>query len=186
MNGLNGLAAVSATCDTLDTYTANANANRKVTGLYDYYLVTATWSGGSLQSVQVNTLETAASSPLSANDPCQSSAVAKQSAVVNISSATTTELVAASAGLRVYVCGFYASAAGTSPTMVFEYGTKSSTACDTGATALTGTIAASTTIPLELASGLTNFATPQGKELCALSAGTGPNFQGVLTYVQAP
>jgi hypothetical protein len=182
-NGLNGLAAVSATCDTLDTFTANINANRKITGLYDYFLVTATWSGGASQSVQVNTLETSASSPLSANDPCQSSAVAKQSVTVNISAAGTTQFVGISGTLSIYVCGFYASAAGTSPSLQFEYG--GGTTC-TSPTALTGVILASTTVPLELASGLTNFKAPSGTGLCGVAGGTTPNLQGVLTYVQAP
>jgi hypothetical protein len=185
-NGLNGLPAQSATCDTLDTYTTTTavSANRKITGLYDNYVVTATWSGGASQSVQVNVLATASSSPLSANDPCQSSAVAKSSTPVNISSATTTQLVAPSGNLSVYVCGFLATAAGTSPTLQFEYGTGAT--CGTGTTVLTGVMAASTTVPLEFASGLTNFKAPQAQGLCVVSGGTGPSFQGVLTFVQGP
>jgi hypothetical protein len=182
-NGLNGLQANSATCDVLDTYTANVSANRKITGLYDSYIVTATWSGGTSPTVQVNTLETSASSPLSANDPCQSSAVAKQSVTVNISAAGTTQFVGISGTLSIYVCGFYASAAGTSPSLQFEYG--GGTTC-TSPTALTGVILASTTVPLELASGLTNFKAPSGTGLCGVAGGTTPNLQGVLTYVQAP
>lgn len=182
-NGLNGLQANSATCDVLDTYTANVSANRKITGLYDSYIVTATWSGGTSPTVQVNTLETSASSPLSANDPCQSSAVAKQSVTVNISAAGTTQFVGISGTLSIYVCGFYASAAGTLPSLQFEYG--GGTTC-TSPTALTGVILASTTVPLELASGLTNFKAPSGTGLCGVAGGTTPNLQGVLTYVQAP
>lgn len=182
--GANGQPTQAATCDTLDTYTANANAVRKVNGFYDNYVVTFTFSGGTNPTLQINETGSAASSPLSPNDPCQSSAFAKQSVPVNISSATTTQLVALSAGLRIYVCGVYASAAGTSPTMQFEYGTGST--CGTGTTLLTGTIAASTTVPLALETGLTNFSAPQGNALCAISGGTGPSFQGLLTFVQAP
>jgi hypothetical protein len=42
------------TCDTLDTYTTVANANRAVAGTYDSYQVTATWTGGTAPTVVVN------------------------------------------------------------------------------------------------------------------------------------
>jgi hypothetical protein len=56
------------TCDTLDTYTGTANAVRKLTGLYDSYVVTVTTlSGGTSPTVQMNAFFTANSSPASAN-----------------------------------------------------------------------------------------------------------------------
>lgn len=45
------------TCDTLDTYTTVANANRPgspITKLYDYFVVTPSWTGGTSPSVTVN------------------------------------------------------------------------------------------------------------------------------------
>lgn len=50
------------TCDTLDTYTTVANAIRSptISKAYSYFLVKATWSGGSNVSVQVNTSITTA------------------------------------------------------------------------------------------------------------------------------
>jgi len=44
------------TCDSLDTYTTVANANRSpaLTKVYDYFAVTPSWTGGTSVSVQVN------------------------------------------------------------------------------------------------------------------------------------
>lgn len=46
----------SGTCDVLDTYTTVANSNRPINGVYDYYKVVASWTGGSTPSVRVNKL----------------------------------------------------------------------------------------------------------------------------------
>jgi len=67
--GVNGLAANNPTCDTLDTYTGNANSNRKLTGLYNSYVVTATWSGGTSPAVQINEYGTSASTPANSTPP---------------------------------------------------------------------------------------------------------------------
>jgi hypothetical protein len=50
------------TCDTLDTYTTVANAIRKptISSIYDYFTITASWTGGSSVSVKVNTAVTTA------------------------------------------------------------------------------------------------------------------------------
>jgi hypothetical protein len=44
------------TCDTLDTYTTVANANRAptISKVYDYFTVTPSWTGGASPSVLVN------------------------------------------------------------------------------------------------------------------------------------
>jgi hypothetical protein len=75
--GNNGLAANSATCDVLDVYTGTSNANRRITGLYDQYQVTWTFTGGTAPTLQLNTLETSASSPSSQtiNNPFLNAAV---------------------------------------------------------------------------------------------------------------
>lgn len=53
-------------CDPLDTYSGTANTVRKITGLYDNYVVTVTTlSGGTTPTVQMNAFYTAASSPAS-------------------------------------------------------------------------------------------------------------------------
>jgi hypothetical protein len=119
------------------------------------------------------------------SDYCQNPSIAKTSVAVNISSATTTELVAASAGKKVYLCKFNASVAGTAPTIIFKTGTKVSTACDTTPTSLTGTYAITTGTVLDLsgAPGVTMQSIVSG-ELCLTSGGTGPSIQGVAVYVQ--
>lgn len=123
-------------------------------------------------------------------DPCQNPAVAKSSVSIAISSATTTQLVALSGSTIVYVCGFTASAiAGTNPSLQFEYGTGSS--CGTGTTVLTGAMATGVTVSATAPGpiftdprGATAFKTAAGNALCAVTAGTTPNFQGYLTFVQ--
>jgi hypothetical protein len=119
----------------------------------------------------------------SSSDPCQSTGSAKSSVAIAISSATTTQLVALSAGKSVYVCGLNLSVAGTAPAITVEYGTGS--ACATGTTTLTGAIAPTSGSFLALTALGPITVAPASNALCLLTAGTGsPSFQGVLTYVQ--
>ena len=118
-------------------------------------------------------------------DPCQNPGVAKLSIPVSQTSSTTAALVAASTGKSVYMCAFHATAAGTNPTALIEYGTQTTTACDTGATALTGTMAPSATIgSIDLAAGgISVLSAPASKQLCLVTGATS-SVQGVLVYVQ--
>jgi hypothetical protein len=113
-------------------------------------------------------------------DPCENPSVTKSSVSVAISTATTTQLVALSAGKVVYACGFTASV-GATTTAQFEYGT--GTTCGTGTTVLTGAFAPATGAVLGLSGEGSRFATPAGNALCVLSTGTG-GINGVLTFVQ--
>lgn len=118
-------------------------------------------------------------------DPCQTDVGTKGSAIVNIGATTTTQIVAAVSGQKVYVCGFVATLAGTTPTVIFKYGTKASTDCDTGATAMSGTFAPTTgSIVFAGWGGTVLGPTPVSQQLCATTAGTNSSFQGILTYVQ--
>lgn len=126
-----------------------------------------------------------------ASDPCQDVSAIKSSVVVAQASATTTQLVALSAGKIVYVCGLSMTIApsGTSAdTATFEYGTGAS--CGTGTTALTGAFGAgdlTTAAPplfVTLGAPGTAFSTAAGNALCIVSAGTTVSIQGVLSYVQ--
>jgi hypothetical protein len=138
-------------------------------------------SPGGLSLVQVGAL---------GSDPCQNPSVLKQSASVTISSATTTAIVTAVAGDYITVCNWQLNAVGTTPTIQFEYGTATSTACDTGATALTGAVPVATTttyLPapndeLKLRVGVIS------QELCIVSGGTLTTnaIQGSVVYVQQP
>lgn len=67
--GSNGLPTNSAACDTLDVWDGTTNSDRKVTGLYDAYTVSWTFTGGTAPTLQANVLETSASSPSSQTDP---------------------------------------------------------------------------------------------------------------------
>ena len=117
-------------------------------------------------------------------DPCQNPAIAKSSAIINVGAATTGSLVAASTGKVIYVCGYLATLAGTTPTVKFVQGTTSSTACDTGAADITGTMAPTSGSVLHGGYGGTLFATSASNALCATTSGSGSSFQGRVTYVQ--
>ena len=127
-------------------------------------------------------LAPAARAQMSAADFCQSSNPAKQSVAISITSSGGGEhlLVAAAANQVVQVCAFIFDLGGTNPTAQFDYGTQTSTACDTGTTHLTGAMSASKSSegPLDV------FTAPAGNQLCINLGGTSPTAVGVLTYVQ--
>lgn len=121
-------------------------------------------------------------------DPCAQ--FPKQTAAINIATATTTQLVALNANAAIQVCSMVLNQVNGTGSLALEYGT--GTACATGTTALTGTLFAATT-----ASGTTNLVRVSGKEkgamavaptgtaLCALTTGTIQQ-SGWITYVQQP
>jgi hypothetical protein len=117
-------------------------------------------------------------------NPCQNPSIAKSSAPVAITAAATTSLVTAVAGKRIYVCGFFSTVAGTTPTVKFETGTQTTTACDTGAAALTGTFAIATgdIFNLEAATGL--FKGAAGGQVCLVGGGTITGIEGFVVYAQ--
>jgi hypothetical protein len=124
-------------------------------------------------------------------DPC--SYQPKSSAAINITSATTTQLVAVSGSTAVYVCGFAVTIPNTATTatsVLFEYGT--STNC-TGTHALTGTfgsndavaVSANPTVVTYGDGSSTVFAGAASNGLCAVTTGNGTlAIEGVMTYVQ--
>lgn len=122
------------------------------------------------------------------NDPCLANT--KSSAAINITTATTTSIVAVSGATTVYVCGFSITVAPSitsADTALFEYGTGA--AC-TGPVALTGTfgngnVALTGVAPVTYGNGAaTIFKSAASNGICVLSAGTSVSIQGVLTYVQ--
>jgi hypothetical protein len=137
-------------------------------------------------AVSITGTVTATGTTAGTADPCLSSAIAKSSIPINLSSAATTQLVALSGTTSIYVCGFVLTDTGvtTATTIQLEYGTGST--CGTGTTALTGTFAQSlltSAIVVNVAGG-TQIKAPSGNALCAVVAGTTPSIQGYLTYVQ--
>lgn len=130
-------------------------------------------------------------SGVGASDPCQNPAISKSSAPVNVTTATTTAIVAVSGATSVYVCGgalTIAPSATSADTATIEYG--SGTACATSPTALTGALGAgdltSATSPIVVQIGYGGgvMTAPSGTGLCVLSAGTAVSIQGWITYVQ--
>ena len=105
---------------------------------------------------------------------------------INVSSATTTALIAATSGKSIRVCTGQFSIAGTSPTYKFEYGTQTTTPCDTGTTAITGTVSPASGAVISLETGGASnsvFVVPAGNALCLVSGGTSTSIQGHLTAV---
>lgn len=123
-------------------------------------------------------------------DPCQTFNATKQSTIINITAATTTQLVALSGTTSIYVCGFtitVSQVAVTPNTIKFVYGTGAS--CGTGTTNLTGLFGdggITATLPLVITGfGSSIIIAPSGQALCATTAiGGSASFQGVLTYIQ--
>ena len=121
-------------------------------------------------------------------DPCFSWAVAKSSAVINQSSATTTQLVALTAGKQIYVCAFLIDIQGSATSVgsaQFESGTGSN--CASNIVALTGVMPGNITasVPTVIAapSDGTEFTVPAANELCIVSAGTTVGITGYVSYV---
>lgn len=126
-----------------------------------------------------------------AQDACNSSGTFKSSAIINISTATTTQLVALSGSTVVYVCSFamtISQVVTTANTIKFVYGTGSN--CGTGTTDLTGAfgtggITAAPPITVSMTSSGSILRTAVGNALCATTTiGGSASFSGVVTYVQ--
>lgn len=160
-----------------------------VAGLTNIRVRASAYTSGTATVTILLSAAPAAVVPAATNDPCFSN-TPKQSVAVNISTATTTQLVALSGQQTIYVCGFVLSMTGTTAanTVTFEYGTGAT--CGTGTTVLTGPIssgiltAGATVVSYE--NGLaTVFKTIPGQALCILSTvATGPSIAGVVTFVQ--
>jgi hypothetical protein len=100
---------------------------------------------------------------------------------INISTATTTQLVAASSGHSIYVTAWDVMAAGTG-NITLEYGT--GTNCSTGTTALTGTYTFTAQFGIAKGNGLGPvLIVPAGNALCALTSAA-VQMSGSLSYTQ--
>ena len=117
-------------------------------------------------------------------DPCLNHNVAKSSAAISISTATTTTLVAATTGKAIYVCDIAVTMSGTNPTGTFVQGTTITNPCDTGPSNLTGAMSPSATVGnLKLGYGGTVLKTAKSAALCVTSAATTAIY-GLITYVK--
>lgn len=108
-------------------------------------------------------------------DPSQTPAT---TVAVNVSTATTTQLVALSGSTSVYVTGGVIIAGGTG-NITFEYGTGSS--CGTGTTVLSGAIPLVANVGFVIPAN--TFVAPSGKALCILTSAA-VQYSGAIGYVQ--
>ena len=130
-----------------------------------------------------NPVTVAQSNTAGTTDPCDNTAVLKSSAAINVSSATTTQIVALSGTMKIYVCEADVNAVGTSPTVKFITGTGS--ACGTLDQTLTGAMVPSATVgTIHSGYGGTLWTSNAGDELCLVSGGTVTTETGFVTYVQ--
>lgn len=123
-------------------------------------------------------------------DHCQTGL--KSTVDFNISSATTTSIIAPVTGANIYICAYKINQAGGTGTVAFEYGTGAT--CGTGTVVLAGPFTANTTAgtPTTISadnSGNTQISTTTAGSLvpsqrfCILSTGTIVQ-AGYITYVQ--
>jgi hypothetical protein len=117
-------------------------------------------------------------------DVCMNPSIAKSSASISISTATTTLLVAAVAAKIIYVCSLNFTTGGTTPTYQFKYGTQVTNPCDTGPANLSGAFApTSGSTFLAMGSGVL-MQTIASQQLCVTTGGTIPAANGFISYVQ--
>lgn len=106
---------------------------------------------------------------------------ADHSAAINISTATTTQLVALSGSTKIYVTAYNFEAAGTDA-VTLEYGTGSN--CGTGTTILTGAYNLTAQSGISFGSGLGPvLVVPAGNALCALTTAA-VQLSGAVAYTQ--
>ena len=111
---------------------------------------------------------------------------AGQSAAINISKATTTQLIGPAGSTQIYVTAWDVLANSASG-FTLEYGTKTTNPCDTGTTALTGTyyLAFATQSGISRSGGPQPlYVIPQGSALCAVTSGASVSLAGSVSYTQ--
>ncbi len=146
-------------------------------------VVVNAYVNGSGQSVTVSPTAPMPTT-LPTGDVCQNPTIAKVSASIVISTATTTQLVALSASKIIYVCSLNFTTGGTTPTYQFKYGTQTTTPCDTGAANISGAFApVSGSTFIAMGSGVL-MQTTASQQLCVTTGGTTPAANGFITFVQ--
>lgn len=158
---------------------------------------TATAGAAGTALTQANDAEAFGGIPVTAEveiDPCASSAVKKLAKQATITTATTTEIVAGVASKVVHVCGVKIENIGTSPSWQLEWGTKTSTACDTTATVWTppfagadsavGTAGNGNTVMGFGGNEIADSQAVASSELCLVSAGTITDIFVLVSYTQ--
>lgn len=137
-------------------------------------------NSGTLKAIAVDSIGRQNAVILAAGDPCLDPNLVKTSAALNVTA--TAQVVPLSSGLLIYVCGWSATAGGTTPTLQWEYGTGST--CGTGTTVLTGTYLPTVGAWMSTGGAGTVVKAPASNALCMVVSGTTPSIQGVVSYVQ--
>ena len=109
---------------------------------------------------------------------------AGRSAVINISNATTTQLVGPTGSTQIYVTAWDVLANSASG-LTLEYGTKTANPCDTGTTALTGPYSFAAQSGISRSGGSQPlYVIPRGSALCAVTSGASVSLAGSVSYTQ--
>jgi hypothetical protein len=137
-------------------------------------------------SSDINTGAITVAGSSTAVDPCQSSGVAKSSVSVSITTATTTQIVAASGTTAIYVCGYNIASNSTATTNTFQFEFGTGGTCGAGTTVLSGAMANGVNaVSFNMSGGATLMKTTASQGLCIVSTvGTGPSIAGFVTFVQ--
>jgi hypothetical protein len=139
-------------------------------------------------TVSAAQIEPAQTVALNSTDPCQSSSIVKQHVFKNITTATTTAIVAPSGTLNVYICGIdFQLNSTTASTVLFEFGT--GTACATSPTAVSATYSNGALVSetVHMGFGGHSYFAPlgAGQGFCAVSTvGAGPTIAVDVTFIQ--
>lgn len=123
-------------------------------------------------------------------DPCLASAIPKQQSFLNMTTATSSQIVSLAAGQTIYVCGWTATMTGTVTVDSFQFVMGTGANCATGPSIISpnynsGILAAGATVVGSSGSGTVIF-TAAGKALCVqtTSVATGPTVNIGITFVQ--
>jgi hypothetical protein len=172
---------------TIGTQTANGVDSYAVAGMSDLRARVSVYTSGTVAATITYAGGAMGSGPNAVPNPCLSAGVSIKSAIFNITTATTTQLIAGSGTTSIYPCGFSLSMIATvaADTILFESGTGGT--CGTATVVATGTYSSGI-----LANGAVVITHPlpltpaaPGAGFCAITTvGTGPSIAGTVTYVQ--
>ncbi len=145
---------------------------------------TVTYTPGTGGTVVASEYIFSAAGRTQSTDPC-GQGQPRQSSTIVAAAAATTQIIAATGGISIYVCGYQMSQVATAGTLQWEYGTGAS--CGTGTTTLTGAMGVTASQPIAYGGAAGTIMTaPQGNALCLVTTGAGGTAAGIVTFVQSP
>jgi len=114
----------------------------------------------------------------------------------NITTQTTTLLIAAVTGKQIFICGITQAASGglaASGTATFVYGTQTTNPCDTGQTTIAaflqqanpGTATAQSVFAFIPLNTVEKYVTPASQQVCVITGGSSPTtWKPIIYYAQ--